>query len=350
MESHKHVVNTQPPKDHLIKNLTKNLVKCDLNCVDEIRLLPFSAKRQGLTEDELFHLIDDRLVGASSEEEQSAATSFSAMGTSVRDTEIGQLQASQFMPHYRQLTLVLLLVVIGHFVLIGILHHVWQPQRLKLPEHQAPKLNAYIYHEPKIEPKVIKEILEPNKDTVKEEESVSPDPVNKPLIQESDLPQISKGKEEVSVKAQQSKKLDVVAGKETDNSNDMVSAKPARSLSQSTRSYFQRQREQALDELVISQSDRYTRKRSLSEMDGDMIILSLPEHNIWEETKTLDSELDPNRIVKQGSTCYRIVKTPNPLNPHAENLGYPFRCDGKSLVSDLQKAIAKRAEKMGIKR
>lgn len=349
-QHNKHLVNDQTPQDDIIKNLTKNSIKSDLNSVDETHLLPFTAKRQGLTEDELFHLIDDRIVGASSEEEQSAATSFSAMDTSVRDKEIGQLQASQLMPHYKQLTLVLLLVFIGHFVLIAMLHHVWQPQRLNLPEHQAPKLNAYIYHEPKIEPKVIKEVVETIKDTVKEGESVSPKPVEKSLVKESDLPQISKDKEEVSVKAQQSKKLDVVAGKETGNSKDMVSAKPAGSLSQSTRSYFQRQREQALDELVVSQSDRYTRKRSLSEMDGDMIILSLPEHNIWEETKTLDSELDPNRIVKQGSTCYRIVKTPNPLNPHAENLGYPFRCDGKSLVSDLQKAIAKQAEKMGIKR
>ncbi|MBW8184839.1 hypothetical protein [Shewanella nanhaiensis] len=323
-------------------------MKSGLDSVDEPHLQPFVAKRQDLTEDDLLH--DGRLVGASSEEELPSGTSFSASDTSARDTEVGQLQASQLTPRHRQPTLVLLFVFIGHFVLIGMLHHVWQPQRLALPEHKAPKLSSYIYYEPKVEPKVIKEMVEPIKNIVKEEVSVSPEPEDKPLVQVSDFPQTREDKEEVSVKAQESLKLDVIASKEADSSHDKVRVKSEGSLSQSTRNYFQRQREQALDELVISQSDRYTRKRSLSEMDGDMIILSLPEHNVWEETKTLDSNLDPNRIVKQGSTCYRIVKTPNPLNPHAENLGYPFRCDGKSLVSDLQKAIAKRAEKMGIKR
>ena len=116
-------------------------------------------------------------------------------------------------------------------------------------------------------------------------------------------------------------------------------------FSASTQKYLSRQKEAALGELFIEQANQYTRTKTLSEMDGEMIILELPKVDTWSDAETLDRGVDPNRIVKKGDTCYRIVKTPTPINPHAENLGYPFRCDGDSVVAALKRAIAKRVHK-----
>ncbi|MBE7216175.1 hypothetical protein MK852_13215 [Shewanella benthica] len=120
-------------------------------------------------------------------------------------------------------------------------------------------------------------------------------------------------------------------------------------FSASTQKYLSRQREAALGELFVAQANQYTRTKTLSEMDGEMIILELPKVDILSDTETLGDGLDPNRIVKKGDTCYRIVKTPTPINPHAENLGYPFRCDGDSVAAALTRAIAKRVHKRPIK-
>jgi len=237
----------------------------------------------------------------------------------------------------------LLFVTIGHLILIILLQQVWQPQALNLPERKLPKLNAFIYYESKVEIECIAQVT----DVKPEESSLKPKPVNdlvsKVIPKEVEVKEVLKEKADKEVKAISAQASDT-------NSVNKIKGKPAQKLRLSTQGYFQRKRAQALDDLVIEQSTRYTRKRSLSEMDREMIILALPEYDTWAEVKTLDTELDPNRIVKQGSTCYRVVQTPTPLNPYAENLGYPFRCDGKTLVSDLKKAIAERAGIMGIKR
>ncbi|CAM3348840.1 hypothetical protein SHVI106290_09960 [Shewanella violacea] len=121
-------------------------------------------------------------------------------------------------------------------------------------------------------------------------------------------------------------------------------------FSSSTQKYLSRQREEALGELVVKQANQYSQTKTLSEMDGEMIILKLPKVDTWSNAQSLDNGLDPNRIVKQGDTCYRIVQTPTQIDPHAESLGYAFRCDGDSLVAALKRAIAKRVHKTPIKR
>ncbi|NRD73918.1 hypothetical protein HQQ94_11865 [Shewanella sp. VB17] len=241
----------------------------------------------------------------------------------------------------------LLFAVMTHLIIIIILEQTWEINPLTLPESKQPKLNAYMYYDVKVE------TIEANIEAVKQKEDLfvpkfvdethsAAKTVSKPPLKKSAV------KESFKVKSKE--KASVTATKVVDtNSTSQIKTQSSRSLRQSTQGYVQRQRELALDKVVIEESVRYTRKRSMSEMDGDFILLDLPEHNMWVDAETLDNELDPNRIVKKGHTCYRVVKTPTPLNPYAENLGYPFRCDGKSLASELKKSIAERADRMGIK-
>jgi hypothetical protein len=121
------------------------------------------------------------------------------------------------------------------------------------------------------------------------------------------------------------------------------------SVSQFTQGYFTRQRSDALDSLVVSEANHYTQKGSLSEMDGDMQILELHTPDEFNTAVTLDSHIDPNRIVKQGDTCYRIVKVGTVLNPHAENLGYRFKCGADATQQALKTALEKRLAAMGVK-
>ncbi|MFT5235070.1 MAG: hypothetical protein ACI90A_000432 [Shewanella sp.] len=304
-----------------------------------------SAERGSLVEQSELRVIDVHLVDANSTQGSNRVGGF---GTGQKDG-VNSNQYNGFS-RYRTNLIFLFLVTIGHLLLILLLQQVWQPQVLYFPKQQLPKLKAFIYYEPKIEVVPDKVAVEQERaplETTPVDESLNLDAVKEAEVT---IVEVLLAEDKALLEEVVDQDLQPVVVKTPDQETLHQIGKSSLNVSQSTQGYFQRQRAKALDDLVIGESIRYTRKRSLSEMDGEMIILSLPEYDSLAETRTFDSELDPNRIVKQGSTCYRVVKTPNPINPHAENLGYPFRCDGKSLVSDLQKSIAARAEKMGIKR
>ncbi len=314
-------------------------------------LASLSAERGSLVEQSEPNVIDVNLMDISS---TLVGNSVGGFGTGLKDG-VNSNECNGFR-RYRTNLIFLVMVTIGHLLLILFLQQAWQPQVLYFPKQQLPKLKAYIYYEPKIEVIADNVAVEQIPDVEQAQTPLDKIPADEPLnidtVKEAEVTavEVLLAEDKALLEDVVDQDLNPVVVKTLDKGTSDQIGKPSLNLSQSTQGYFQRQRAQALDELVIEESTRYTRKRSLSEMDGEMIILNLPEHDSWAATRTFDSELDPNRIVKQGSTCYRVVKTPNPINPHAENLGYPFRCDGKSLVSDLQKAIAARAEKMGIKR
>ncbi|MCL2919268.1 hypothetical protein [Shewanella litorisediminis] len=87
--------------------------------------------------------------------------------------------------------------------------------------------------------------------------------------------------------------------------------------------------------------------RGMSELLPEMEVLLVPDADDFYKPNTLDSDIDPNRIVKSGDTCYRVVKVPTPLNPHAENLGYPFRCGEDRVKKALKEGINKYLALMG---
>ena len=116
--------------------------------------------------------------------------------------------------------------------------------------------------------------------------------------------------------------------------------------------FMARQNEQALTAL----SERYASDktahfgasgRSMSELLPEMEVLLVPSADDFYKPNTLDSDVDPNRIVKSGDTCYRVVKVPTPINPHAENLGFPFRCGEDRVKKALKEGINKYLALMG---
>jgi len=117
-----------------------------------------------------------------------------------------------------------------------------------------------------------------------------------------------------------------------------------------TQRYFERQREQALDDLVLEQANHYSKRSNLSEMSPEMEVLIVPNADDFSGPTSLDLELDPNRIVRQGDTCYRVVKVGTPINPYAENLGFPFDCSGKKMNQEIDDAIKAQLDKMMVKR
>ena len=119
-------------------------------------------------------------------------------------------------------------------------------------------------------------------------------------------------------------------------------------VSTMTGDYMARDRQAQLDNLVQSATTNATQKKSMSEMDGEMRVLALPKENEYETAITLDSKLDPNRIVKIGDTCYRVVSVATPINPHAENLGFPFKCGVDEVKQAIKEGLDKHLSMMGV--
>ncbi|MCH1923814.1 hypothetical protein L9G74_11310 [Shewanella sp. C32] len=115
-----------------------------------------------------------------------------------------------------------------------------------------------------------------------------------------------------------------------------------------TANYLQQQQSQAIGKLPADYATSVS-KQGFSDMTAKPKSLQLPQQTLSERDGSLDAALDPNRIVKVGSTCYRVVKTPTQLNPYAENLGFPFKCgqtdDEKLLEASLKARIQQHRQK-----
>ncbi|WP_428618026.1 hypothetical protein [Shewanella sp.] len=115
-----------------------------------------------------------------------------------------------------------------------------------------------------------------------------------------------------------------------------------------TGDYLAWHRQALIDKLVQRAADAATMPKSISEMDGQMAQLALPKIDEYNTAITLDSKLDPNRIVKLGDTCYRVVKVATPINPHAENLGFPFKCGEDKVKQAIKASLDRHLELMGV--
>ncbi|MGI2157643.1 hypothetical protein [Shewanella baltica] len=309
-------------------------------------------------------------------------------------------------PYFKELSLLffVLLVHVCLFLLICIL---WRPQLnpfgLKEIESRGPKvtaLKAYFIYAPAVE-KAESAALETEIKAVDKTEmtsSVTPTTVPTPATQvkplsilEKVMPETIAPEKAVSEKVEQGKvkpdtvKPDItqsnqsqssslsevqpaeVTAKKPTNTLDTTEIKPqlgaksspaaegestiatSSSMSLFTQQYFERQREQALDDLVIEQADKFTRKSNMSEMSPEMEVLFVPNADDFGGTTSLDLPLDPNRIVRKGDTCYRVVQVGTQVNPYAEHLGFPFDCSGKKINQAIDDAIQSRLNKMMLK-
>ncbi|MGI2056833.1 hypothetical protein ACRN9T_06595 [Shewanella baltica] len=315
--------------------------------------------------------------------------------TSDQALETGSvLRARQ--PYFKGLSL-LFFVLLVHACLFLLICILWRPQLnpfgLTETESRGPKvtaLKAYFIYAPAVE-KAESAALETEskaEDKTEATSSVTPTIVPTPATQVKPLPilekvmpeKVDQGKVKPdtvkpditqSSQSQSSAQSEVqsaeVTAKKPTNTLDTTEIKPqlgaksspaaegestiatSSSMSLFTQQYFERQREQALDDLVIEQADKFTRKSNMSEMSPEMEVLFVPNANDFGGTTSLDLPLDPNRIVRIGDTCYRVVRLGTQINPNAENLGFPINCSGKKINQAIDDAIQSRLNKMMLK-
>ena len=269
-------------------------------------------------------------------------------------------------------------VILGHSLLLLLLIFLWRTQSehlgLSFTESSAnartttKALKAYFIYAPPTQTAP----ADSAKNSSMEEPTISSEPITSPP---NTIEQIAKPPEvgaQVSNRAvsktptqgqtQQSVKEAVKPQKEEVQSNSAQatssqksdtgdqSSGTAGSVGLFTQRYFERQREQALDDLVLEQANHYSKRSNLSEMSPEMEMLIVPNADDFSGPTSLDLELDPNRIVRKGDTCYRVVKVGTQINPYAENLGFPFDCSGKKMNQEIDDAIKAQLDKMMVKR
>lgn len=294
-------------------------------------------------------------------------------------------------------------VIFAHGLLLYLLVFLWRSQQgelgLSLVE-RAPKvsaLKAYFIYAPSTQPKLddsampltkaptqavsiqpdnasqgklVESVAMQSKPTPKTVSKVEPKPESKPVLKAEPKPEpksVTSTKPEAlqvpntdtavksvsttkaSTQPTQSQTLESSEGGTSTKEIGAQGLAPSASVGLFTQQYFERQREQALDDLVIEQADKFTRKSNMSEMSPEMEVLFVPNADDFSGPTSLDLALDPNRIVRKGDTCYRVVQVGTQVNPYAENLGFPFDCSGKKINQAIDDAIQSRLNKMMLK-
>ncbi|MCL1059244.1 hypothetical protein L2729_14830 [Shewanella gelidimarina] len=234
-----------------------------------------------------------------------------------------------------QLLRLFIWVILLHLVLIGFINQLWVRQTLKVTTVAPIKIQSYLYVEPKPVKGEVVDTIDSSTTKVRSQSHLPTDsdnPTDPDELVET-LPVI-----ETAIEA--------------DNTIEAILPTniPRRSAMAIAQSYLQRKNDAALDALIVDKANEYSGPHSLSEMDGGMVELIFPEVDEYSKIPTTDHRLDPNRIVRRGDTCFRIVQVPTQINPYAENIGYPFNCGGDKVKKAINDAISARLEKRMISR
>lgn len=232
-----------------------------------------------------------------------------------------------------------LCVLLLHIIAIAAIDDLWIRSAPLIKKVSAPKIQSYLYHAPQKVPELEASIV--NQVTLEQVSTANPSSisalVNAPTSGLND--QAKPPKAALSEPATSDISLQASLNR-TAKSKSRTS-----SVNRFTQSYLAKQRASQLDSLVIERAAKYTQQRSLSEMDGDMQELVFPEVDTYSKVATTDHVLDPNRIIRKGDTCYRIVKIGDQINPYAETIGFPFNCGGDKVKKAINDAIAARLNK-----
>ncbi len=119
------------------------------------------------------------------------------------------------------------------------------------------------------------------------------------------------------------------------------------SIQQATSHFIQQNNIAALDTLIGSQTALQNQPTgTMSEMDPNLDFIELaPEIDI-NQPHTFNHRLDPNRIVKQGDYCYRVVELPTQVNPHGWGLGFAEFCGEDKVKKQLTESINNRVNRI----
>ncbi|WP_351014422.1 hypothetical protein [Shewanella sp. AC91-MNA-CIBAN-0169] len=121
------------------------------------------------------------------------------------------------------------------------------------------------------------------------------------------------------------------------------SAPSLASIQQATSHFIQQNNIAALDTLVGSQTALQNKPTgTMSEMDPNLDFIELAAEIDISQPHTFNHRLDPNRIVKQGDYCYRVVELATQVNPHGWGLGFATFCGEDQVKKQLTEAIRKR--------
>jgi hypothetical protein len=115
------------------------------------------------------------------------------------------------------------------------------------------------------------------------------------------------------------------------------------SIQQATSHFIQQNNIAALDTLIGSQTALQNKPTgTMSEMDSNLDFIELAAEIDISQPHTFNHRLDPNRIVKQGDYCYRVVELATQVNPHGWGLGFATFCGEDQVKKQLTEAIRKR--------
>ena len=129
--------------------------------------------------------------------------------------------------------------------------------------------------------------------------------------------------------------------------SDSVAALSTHAITQASNQYLQQINMNEFETLIGKQSALTSKPGgTMSEMDPDLAFIELVPKTDTSQPHTYNHRLDPNRIVKQGDYCYRVVNLATQINPYGEGLGYAEFCGVDEQKTALTSAINNRLSKI----
>jgi hypothetical protein len=119
------------------------------------------------------------------------------------------------------------------------------------------------------------------------------------------------------------------------------------SIQHASSHFIQQKNLEALDTLIGSQTALQNKPTgTMSEMDPNLDFIELAAEIDISQPHTFNHRLDPNRIVKQGDYCYRVVELPTQVNPHGWGLGFATFCGEDKVKKQLTESINNRVNRI----
>ncbi|WP_434929815.1 hypothetical protein ACRWQM_09545 [Shewanella sp. HL-SH5] len=129
--------------------------------------------------------------------------------------------------------------------------------------------------------------------------------------------------------------------------SDSVGVLSTHAITQASNQYLQHMNMNELETLIGNQSALTNKPGgTMSEMDPDLVFIELIPQIDTSQPHTYNHRLDPNRIVKQGDYCYRVVNLATQVSPYGEGLGYAEFCGVDDQKTALTNAISNRLSKI----
>ncbi|WP_434952029.1 hypothetical protein ACRWQL_01930 [Shewanella sp. HL-SH4] len=277
------------------------------------------------------------------------------------------------------------IALIIHFVFFGIIAWFWQQaseqkQQSLIVSPEPIKINSYIITTEQYEAMVkASELVKPLEGEMKidaDKQEINKEEINEQEVDKQDtnteveesIQPITPSVEHQSVSHIQpqvpSVPPDIIIPRQPDSSSnsrtsaindetvneavsDSVAVLSTHAITQASTQYLQQMNINELDTLVGTQSALTSKPAgTMSEMDPDLVFIELIPQIDTSQPHTYNHRLDPNRIVKQGDYCYRVVNLATQVNPYGEGLGYAEFCGVDDQKTALTNAISNRLSKI----